>query len=588
MPRSHGWTFALALTASFAGSVAACTRAATHDAHDAPAQASTGAADAPYGARDIDRALRAAWQEAGVEPSPPVDDARFLRRAWLDLAGVVPPPDAVAKFAADGSPDKRQKAVRELVASPRWAEHWANVWERLLLGPLVKIPVIDRDAFHDWLRSAFASNLPYDQFVYQLVTASGRNQSEDDDAPVNGAVNWLLRFRGAPEDLAGTTSRVFLGVQIQCAQCHDHKTEKWTQTDFRRFTACFMRTRAAPVDPKVSKKELLVRDTERPAFMRQGKRTLDKNPYAAAVPGALDGTDFSQSENPRQALARWMVDPHNPFFARAFVNRVWASLLGRGFVEPIDDFRASNLPVLPEVLDQLASDFAAHGYDVRRLVAMIADTEAYQLSASAPRKGDGQLWSRYPLKPLGPDELLDAIVAATGTEPLLQRIAGDDLEGLRTALRRQMAFVFDVDEQPDEATYQGTIPQALMLLNGRLVNGGASVIGGDALAGILAEHAGDAAAIEALYVRTLARRPSPDELQHWLEFVKAPREAVAWQAPAPPPPRRGNNPAKAAFVGERRLARTERMVPRHETPRQQAFEDVLWALLNSSEFYFNH
>jgi hypothetical protein len=568
--------------------VAACTHAATRDTPAAQTPHPPELAAATLDARDIDRALRAAWAQAGIEPSAPVDEARFLRRAWLDLAGVVPPPEAVLAFAKDASPDKRRAAVRQLVASPRWAEHWANVFERLLLGPMVKIPIVDREAFRSYVRHAFAANAPYDQLVYQLVTATGQNQSEDDDAPVNGAVNWLLRFRGAPEDLAGTTSRVFLGVQIQCAQCHDHRTEKWTQADFRHLTACFMHTRAAPVDPEVSKKELLVRDTVAPGFLRQGKRMLDKNPYATATPAALDGTDLSHSGNPRQALARWMVDPSNPWFSRAFVNRVWAALLGRGFVEPVDDFRASNPPLLPELLDQLATDFAAHGYDVRRLVSTICDTEAYQLSAGPAPKGDGQLWSRFPLKPLGPDELLDTIVAATGTEPLLERIAGDDLEGLRGALRRQMAFLFDVDEQPDDTVYQGTIPQALMLLNGRLVNGGASVIGGDALASILAERAGDAAAIEALYQRTLSRPPTREERDHWLAFVRAPRQAVAWQAAPPPPPKRGNNAAKAAFHGERRLARTERMVPRNETPRQQAFEDLLWALVNSSEFYFNH
>jgi hypothetical protein len=293
-----------------------------------------------------------------------------------------------------------------------------------------------------------------------------------------------------------------------------------------------------------------------------------------------------------------MVAPQNPWFAKAFVNRVWAALLGRGFVDPVDDLRASNPPALPALFDMLAADFVAHGYDVRRLVALICDTEAYQLSAGQPvtmrdttkppARGDGQLWSRYPLKPLGADELLDAIVAATGAEPVLERISGDDIEGLRDALRKQMAFFFDVDEQPDETVYQGTIAQALMLLNGRLVNGSAAVIPGDALASILSRGGGDAEAITALYQRTLSRPPSPEELTHWLAFVRAPRQAVAWQEPVASAPRRGANGARAAFAGERRLARTERLVPRRETPRQQAFEDVLWALLNSSEFYFNH
>ena len=568
--------------------VAACGHTSPPRSHETAAPASAAPApDGALGAHDVDEALRAAWKQAGIEPSARVDDAGFLRRAWLDLAGVVPPPEVVSRFLADGSPDKRRAAVAGLVAAPSWSAHWANRWERLLLGPAVNIPVVDRDAFRAWVRDAFAANMPYDRFVHALVTATGRNTSEEGDAPVNGAVNWLLRFRDAPEDLAGTTARVFLGTQIQCAQCHDHKTEKWTQGDFRRFAACFMRTRATPVDREVSKKELEVRDVDRPAFLRQGPKKLSQSPYAAAAPGALDGADFSASPNRRQALAAWMIDPKNPWFARAFVNRVWAELLGRGIVEPVDDLRPSNPPLLPGLLDRLAAAFVARGHDVRRLVALLCDTEAYQLSSGKAAAGEGTLWSRYPLKALGPDELLDSIVAATGTEPLLSQLAGDDLEGLRADLRRQMTFLFDVDEQADDAVYQGTIPQALMLLNGRLVNGGAAVIPGDALDAILDRGAGDAAAIEALYLRTLSRPPTPDELDHWTRFVDAPREE-ALAGDKPPPGPKGGGGARAAFVGERRLARADRLVPRRETPKQQAFEDVLWALLNASEFTFNH
>jgi hypothetical protein len=270
-----------------------------------------------------------------------------------------------------------------------------------------------------------------------------------------------------------------------------------------------------------------------------------------------------------------MVSEKNPWFARAFVNRLWADLLGSGPLE------------IPGLLDALAADFAGHGFDVRRLVAILCDTEAYQLSAGKPGRGEGQLWSRYPLKPLGPDELLDSIVAATGSGPILSRIAGDDLDGLRDGLRRQMSFLFDVDEQPGETVYQGTIPQALMLLNGRLVNGGSAAIHGGALSEILARASSDAEVIQALYLRTLSRPPAPDELAHWLGFVHAPREVVHDDGPPPPPPP-GKNAGRAGFGGERRLARVDRLLPRRETPREQAFEDVLWALVNASEFYFNH
>lgn len=586
--RTRSVHVALGLGILTAAALAACGHRAVHEVRGP--EETQAPASHELGARDVDAALRAAWKQAGIEPAAPVDDARFLRRAWLDLAGVVPPAEVVTRFLADPSPDKRRTAVAGLLAAPTWAERWANRWERLLLGPSVRTPVVDREAFRGWVRSAFARNQPYDRFVYDLVTATGRNTAgeEEEGTPVNGAVNWLLRFRDAPQDLAGTTSRVFLGVQIQCAQCHDHKTEKWTQEDFQRFTACFMRTGAAPVDREMSKTELVVRDTGRPAYLQQGKKKLGPSPYASAAPAALDGADFSASPNRRQALGRWMIDPQNPWFARAFVNRAWGELFGRGIVDPVDDLRPGNRPLLPELLDKLAADFAAHGFDVRRLYAMLCDTEAYQLSSGKAARGDGQLWSRHPLAPLGPDELLDSIVAATGTQPVLSRIAGDDLDKLRADLRRQMNVLFDVDEQPEDAPYQGTIPQALMLLNGRLVNGGAAAIPGGALAEILEAHGGDdAAVIEALYLRTLSRPPTPEERAHWIEFVHAPRQVVRDDG-SPVVSARAKDAARSGALGERRLARVDRLRPRRETSRQQAFEDVFWALLNSSEFTFNH
>jgi Protein of unknown function (DUF1549)/Protein of unknown function (DUF1553) len=540
----------------------------------------------------IDRALRAAWGAAGLAPSPPASDAGFYRRAWLDLAGVVPPPDKVKAFLADGRADKRRAAIDELVKSDRFANHAALRWEHLLIGTVEKSPGLDRAAFRAWVKHAVLANEPYDRFVRDLLTASGRNNDEQGGTP-NGAVNWFLRFPQGPEDLAGTASRAFLGVQIQCAQCHDHKTEAWKQVDFQRFAAAFTRTRAEPIgDDKGPRKTFDLHDVDVPAFLAQGPKKVTSNPIGRSIPRALDGTDLSRAPNRRAALAAWITDPKNPWFAKAYVNRVWSDLLGRGFVDPVDDLRPSNTPLLPELFERLAADFAAHGFDVRRLVTMIASTDAYALSSAPAKTGDGRLWSRFAMQPLGPDELLDAIVAAAGMEPLLARLAGDDLEGLRDDLRRQMTFVFDVDEQPDPSKYEGNVAQALFLANGRLVNGAASLYKGDALAEVLAAAHGDAgAAVEALYLRTLSRLPTDDEKKHWVRFVNQRRE-TADDDGADDPPRGGKgknkNAAKAASAAERKLARGEKFAPRVETPRQQAFEDLLWALLNSSEFTFNH
>jgi hypothetical protein len=207
----------------------------------------------------VDALLEAEWKASGVSPAGPASDAQFFRRAYLDLAGTLPPPEAVTAFLADTSPDKRARAVDALLASPRYAERWAAYWEEVLLRDSAKENIVDRAALRAWLRARFAENAPWDRVARDLVTATGKSSpggsarerrmaaaidaAGAEDAGVNGAVNWLLQFKRSTEDLAGATSRTFLGVQIQCAQCHDHKTEKWTTTDFRRFAAAFARTR---------------------------------------------------------------------------------------------------------------------------------------------------------------------------------------------------------------------------------------------------------------------------------------------------------------------------------------------------------
>jgi len=552
-------------------------------------------------ARDIDQALHAAWAQQAIEPSSRVDDATFLRRAWLDLAGVVPPPDTVVRFAGDRSPDKRRAAVAEILAGPRWAEHWANVWERLLLGPLVKIPVVDRDAFHEWMRSALASNLPYDQLVYQLVTATGRNQSDDDDEPVNGAVNWLLRFRGVPEDLAGTTSRVFLGVQIQCAQCHDHKTEKWKQQDFQKFAACFMRAQTVPLDGPMMKglKRALVRDIDRPLprFMKDNDLAL----IGRATPTALDGTPMvdgsaaggtSQTAKGtvRASVAAWITT--NPSFAREAVNRVWAHFLGRGFVDPIDDIRPSNPSEAPEIEAALAKDFTEKHYDLKHLMRTVALSRAYGLS-TVPATGQDPktspvLWSRFRAKPLGPNELLDAVFDATAVDDALRRLGRFNVEELTERLRTLYGFVFDVDEEFDRPTFEGTITQALIGLNGRLVAGGSTALPGTAVARVARSEMTDAQKVEALYLRTLGRKPSADELGTWTKYLANPPALAETEPPKPPPaqkkpagpfrPKNPNDPL--ARVGER--------IPETRDPKIAAVEDLMWTLLNSSEFVLNH
>ena len=571
-----------------------------------------------FGAPQIDAKIRAEWQRAAITPAPRVDDARFLRRVYLDVVGALPTPDAVVAFERDTAADKRARVVTSLLASPQYAEHWASRWDDVLMGAQVREPTVDRVAFHQWLRERFAENAPWNRIAFDLLSAAGQNseggprrggyappgsasnaneEAPEPDAKINGAVNWTLKFGNTPQDLAGSASRIFLGVQIQCAQCHDHKTEKWKQVDFERFAAAFTRTQLRPLDkgPTMgSVRRVEVRDVDRPV------PRFTKNPEAktitAATPTALDGTDLSAEPNVRKALASWMTSEKNPWFAQAFVNRMWAQLVGRGFVDPVDDMRPSNPAAMPELLAQIADDFTVHGYDVKRLVATLASTEVYQL-ASAPARAQGgevdashaqpKLWSRFRMAPLGPEELLNALMQATSLEQTIRASGKVNLDQVRVQLGRQYAFLFDVDEEFDRDAFEGTMLQALTLLNGSLVGSGARALPGSALADVLAMPGSDVDRIDRLYLRTVSRHPSADESAYWTKALSEPLHA-----PPPPAPARPATNAKTGAPSAARapdpLRRLEMRTPSAHDARTEAFEDLLWTLLNSSEFLFNH
>jgi hypothetical protein len=406
----------------------------------------------------------------------------------------------------------------------------------------------------------------------------------DEDAAdlekINGAVNFTLRFEGTPQDLAGNASRIFLGVQIQCAQCHDHKTEKWKQDDYRRFASAFLHHRVEQIDR--GKPMGNIRRVEVVDLGKVGQRfakNADVAPIAQSKATALDGTDLEKGEGTRKALAAWMTARENPWFAKAFVNRMWGHFLGRGFYDPVDDMRAVNTPTMPELLDKIAADWALHDYDIPYLIRTICATEAYQLAASANAKPDPEntYWTRFHLVPLGPEELLNSLLRATDLESAAKKAGIQNMDALRLQLVRQYAFLFDTDETDDVPDYSGTVTQALSLLNGQLVGQGARAIPGSALDDVLVKPGDDGTKIDALVLRVLSRKPTDAERTKWVNYVqiagKTPRATI-------PPPRRGG-------PGGGPLGRLGNRVPPVDA-RRAAYEDVMWALLNSSEFVFNH
>lgn len=610
-------------------------------------------AEVPTVVRSIDAQLQTAWKANSITPAATVDDARFLRRVTLDLTGRLPEPPAIVAFLDDRSSDKRARAIDRLLASPEYAEHWATYWDNLLIGRLTMEGFLDRPAFHEWLRDEFAADVPWNKFVEKLITAEGYNTNKrplrgggpdpsDFDERYNPAVNWFLRHSRSLPDMASATSRLFLGVQIQCAQCHDHKTEKWTQNDFRQFTACFAKTYPTYVEkPQMLTQVVGVFRMElkdrllAPPVKRYEQLFGSYADYVDPTPRLLDGPEVRTWGSRRKALAEWVTKRENPWFAQAIVNRLWGKLLGSGFVEPIDDVRPGNPPIAAEVWQTLADDFADHGYSLRRLLRTICNTEAYARACTNLELPAGRrnYWAAYPLKPLDVEELFDAVVQATDGRSVLDKATKNNFALIRGAFLQQLVSQGAVDEASEVQELEETIPRSLMLMNGALVCGSTRFASGLGLATAAADARDDVEIVERLYLKTLSRRPTEAERVAWAKFLSAERRTA--HAPGPSSKRPlgldalklsseiAQAPADADFASLLRYARTasdfaemrKRLKNNADaallakafreyaaeapfdflaslgggrTPREQALEDVYWALLNSTEFLTNH
>jgi hypothetical protein len=572
--------------------VAGCSGGPTASPGPAASSASAGALDVATDAAAIDAILERAWADKGLSPTPEIDDATYLRRVTIDLVGRVPRADEVSAFLADPSPDKRARAVERLLASPEHDRHLARRWEAILLGAEVKRNVVDRSAFRRYLERRFAEGAGWDAIVRDIVTAEGTTSvggkigpamvdgdtagrgDEERAAGINGAANYFLRFARSPQDLAGQTSRAFLGVQIQCAQCHDHKTEAWKQADFRSFASALGRVRIEPVDrTRGSIGVFEVADADR--MPRRLMKDEEVRAIAQAPARALDGTDLSSADDTRAALAAWMTSSENPWFSRAIANRTWADLFGAGLVDPVDDLRPSNAAVLPEALDALAEGFERSGFSLDYLYRTLTATKAYTRSVG-PGVGSQRtaLFSRAGLRPLSSDELLESIFAAAEVDRLLEEKAPQRAEDAKALLRRRLRFVFEDDAESNADAYDGTLQQALFSMNGILPVAATTLAPGTVLERAMAS--GDEAAVRELFLRTLSRPPTEAELRDALAFLERPRPVESADAEEP-----------------RRLpGRAGRLVPpaalrsRARTDRERGYEDLFWTLLNASEFQF--
>jgi hypothetical protein len=496
----------------------------------------------------IDRLLADAWKQAGVKPSRVATDEEYLRRAYLDLLGRIPTVPEARAFFQTKEADKREKLVDYLLEHADYPKNMATEWSILLIGRGNQGRMVDRAALTGWLRKQFAANRPWNEVVFDLVAATGSNKE-------NGAVNYVLaHLESDAVPLTSRTTRLFLGQQIQCTQCHDHPSNDWKQGDFWGINAFFKGIRAeAKTAVNATGLEAYdhteLRDEPTDTFVRFDKRN---GLVGIAFPKFLDGKKISQGTDVirRAELAKLIVDEKSDYLSRAMVNRMWAHFMGRGFVNPVDDLGPHNPPAHPELLEKLAQEFHSSGHDVKQLIRWIMACRAYQISSvklKGTEKDEGH-FQVMALRPMTPEQLFDSLLTATGAH---KAGAGAQQDKKREAWLRQFLFAFGNDEGDEATSFQGTIPQALMMMNGELMKDALSGKPGSFLCDCLEQsqtqsHSPETYLVNQIYLAALSRYPNRKEVQ----------QAGRYFASYPDP--------------------------------LQVLQDLFWALLNSNEFILIH
>ncbi len=478
-------------------------------------------------AKQIDAALVKAIGQAIPLPSL-ADDGTFLRRVSLDLTGKLPSPKELEDFLADHCPDKRARKIDQLLNSDAYAVNWGRYWrDALTYHTPASGNYLRWDLFNNWLVEQVRKNRSWGEIVTALVTATGIN---DECAPVN----YLTSQFGNPIEIAATTSRVFLGVQIQCAQCHDAKTEPWKREQFHELVAFFGRAKI------IQHKDVGARGTPyaiegraEGQYQMTAKRDIGR--LIAMPPRFLTGESVSMEasdQERRLALARFLTNPKNPWFARAYVNRMWTALMGWGFYPGVNDLGASAEPKFPEVLDFVAKEWTATGYDMKWLFRTLANTEAYQRRLVPRPNAESADMPQPSVCPnrLRPEQVFDAMVRALGFDENDKSIpAPAPSEAPAVSRHTGLRHMIKVDPSLSVDEVQGTIPQALLMMNSVLVNTFVAANGKTFLADALAKNMSDEDILLGLYERTLARRPSGEEMnicRRYLEKVNDRREAL--------------------------------------------------------------
>jgi len=497
----------------------------------------------------IDRHLESRWQADGIVPAAPADDAEFLRRVSLHIGGRIPTVSEARRFLREASPEKRTALVTELLDSPQYLTNFSNFWRQVMMpeGNTDFQARAQLPGFEAWLRQHLSRNTHYDAIVRELLTVpldTGRPMN----SPLDGMgtatpLGFFQSKQVKPENLAAATSRMFLGLRIECAQCHDHPQDVWKRQQFWGYAAFF-----AGIERVDRNEEFVGRVKE--VFDRRELTIPDPEVDRVVQATFLDGASpqWRTRVSSRRELADWITSKKNPYFARATVNRLWGHFMGVGFVNPVDDFSGTNPPSHPELLDEIAADFAAHDFDLKYLIRAITQTRAYQLSS---RKSDAsqdqpQQFARMTVQGLSGEQLFDSLASAVGFfEPTQQQNAVFAPMGPRAEFLELFA-----PDNHSATERQTSILQALALMNGQFTTTATSLENSATLAAIVEfPWMKDADRIETLYLATLSRKPRDEELSRLTRYVAS------------------GGPSQS---------------------QKSALADVFWALLNSSEFLFNH
>jgi hypothetical protein len=517
---------------------------------------STGSADPLV--REINAKIRSVWEENEITPSDPADDAEWVRRVYLDIVGRVPSQEQWESFIKDKDPAKRSKLVDQLLDDPDYVQNMSTIWSNLLIG---RNPPdrTSKNGMMKYLREAFARNRPWNQMVYELLTAEGHFEE-------NGAANFILaQLQGNPRDeeyhvqVTAVATKLFLGMQVQCTQCHNHPFNDWKQNQFWEFNSFFRQVRRNDVDRYDPQSGQMVDDYSELVWMDFSGPVYFENRQAlmqVAYPRYFEkDVDPGSATERRTELAKGMChDDPGQQLAQAFVNRTWGHFMGYGFTRPVDDMGPHNAPSHPELLERLGDEFVKSGYDVKQLVRWVCNSEAYNLTSQFnaknrvddPSVGEVPLFSHMYIKTMNMEQLYDSLIIATAADR-----AGsggyDEAQQRRDRMLAEFNRIFGGNDEDEATVFSGSIPQALLLMNGQLVQDAISGKPGTQLAaiGATASRSSDSELINRLYQITLGRNATPSELSRLKRFMN----------------------------------------PRNRTV---FYQDLYWALLNSNEFLVNH